>query len=202
MLTILVMLAMSLPQPAAAAPDVFDQLVAKGRAQQAAISTIGAKFTETTVSSLLTKPIVATGTVVAEKTGRMIMKYDTPEPKTVTVGAERLVVTWADRSRKPEELNIASVQKRVQKYFANASPKELRASFAISAAIDPQTPSAYLVDMQPKRKQIKEGLERLQLWIDKETTLLVRMRMTFPGGDSKTIALEDLRTNVPFEGNP
>jgi outer membrane lipoprotein-sorting protein len=197
--TSLFTIALWLLQPAAPAPDLFDQLVAKGKAQQETIRTIGARFTETTVSSLLTKPLVATGTVVAEKTGRIVMQYETPERKTVTVGAERLVITWADPSRKPEQLNIAQVQKRVQKYFAHATPGELRGSFVIHAEADPAMPSAYQVDMRPKRKQIAEGLERLQLWIDKDTTLLVRMRMTFPGGDSKTIALDDVRTNVPFE---
>ena len=46
--------------------------------------------------------------------------------------------------------------------------------------------------MRPKRKQIKEGLERLELWIDRESLLLVQMRMTFPGGDRKTIRLDDV----------
>jgi outer membrane lipoprotein-sorting protein len=57
---------------------------------------------------------------------------------------------------------------------------------------------ADLIDMRPKRKQIKEGLERLALWIDRENRLLVRMQMTFPGGDQKTIALDDIALNVPI----
>ncbi len=51
--------------------------------------------------------------------------------------------------------------------------------------------------MRPKRKQIKEGLERLELWIARESLLLVQMRLTFPGGDSKTIRLDDPELNVP-----
>ena len=51
--------------------------------------------------------------------------------------------------------------------------------------------------MRPKRKQIREGLERLEIWIDRESLLLVQMRMTFPGGDSKTIRLDDSTVNVP-----
>jgi len=53
------------------------------------------------------------------------------------------------------------------------------------------------VDMRPKRKQIKQGLDRLELWIDRESLLLVQMRMRFPGGDSKTVKLEDIAVNVP-----
>ena len=50
--------------------------------------------------------------------------------------------------------------------------------------------------MRPKRKQIREGLERLELWIDRDTLMLAQMRMSFPGGDTKTIRLEDLAVNV------
>jgi outer membrane lipoprotein-sorting protein len=52
--------------------------------------------------------------------------------------------------------------------------------------------------MRPKRKQIKQGLERLELWIDRESLLLVQMQMTLAGGDRKTIRLEDVAVNVPI----
>lgn len=197
-MTITTLIILLLVQTAPAAPDLFDQIVARGKVQQQSLNTIGARFTETTVSSLLINPLVAKGTLVAERSGRMVMKYASPEPKTVTVTADRLTVSWPDPARKREELNIAHVQKRVQKYFAGASPKELRRSFDIKAFVDPEMTTAYQIDMTPKRRQIKEGLERLQIWIDKETTLMVRLRMSFPGGDSRTIELEEIRTNVPF----
>jgi outer membrane lipoprotein-sorting protein len=51
--------------------------------------------------------------------------------------------------------------------------------------------------MRPKRKQIKQGLERLDLWIDRESSMLVQMRMFFPSGDEKTITLDTITTDVP-----
>jgi outer membrane lipoprotein-sorting protein len=53
--------------------------------------------------------------------------------------------------------------------------------------------------MNPKRDQIRKGLELLQIWVDEDTSLLSRMRMAFPGGDSKEIQLEDVRMNVPVD---
>jgi outer membrane lipoprotein-sorting protein len=52
--------------------------------------------------------------------------------------------------------------------------------------------------MVPKRKQIRQGLERLELWIDRNTLLLNQMAMSFPGGDKKTIRLDDVELNVPI----
>jgi outer membrane lipoprotein-sorting protein len=90
------------------------------------------------------------------------------------------------------------MQKRIDRYFTQATEEQLRSMFDIRAEPDAAMRGADLVDMRPKRKQIKEGLERLILWIDRERSLLVQMQMTFRGGDKKTIALDDIALNVPI----
>ena len=70
--------------------------------------------------------------------------------------------------------DIGASQKRVQKYFVDSSPRELRSHFEIAAA--PQPIAGYLVTMVPTRKQIREGLSRLELWIDATSLLLTSMR--------------------------
>jgi len=99
--------------------DAVDVLVARGRAALRAIRVLRAEFRETTVSKLLRDPIVATGHLVATAPAQVVMEYVTPERKTLSVDATRLVVTWPARSER-QELNIASTQKRVQKYFTDA----------------------------------------------------------------------------------
>ena len=107
-----------------------------------------------------------------------------------------MLIAWPDRNER-QKLDISQVQKRIDQYFTHASPDELRSMFDITAQHDPTMRDVDRVDMRPKRKQIKQGLERLGLWIDRDSGLLVQMRMTFPGGDSKTIALHDIAVNVP-----
>jgi outer membrane lipoprotein-sorting protein len=51
----------------------------------------------------------------------------------------------------------------------------------------------------PKRKQIQEGITRLELWVDRGTLLLAAMRMTFPGGDTKLMTFTDVKPNVPVD---
>ena len=53
--------------------------------------------------------------------------------------------------------------------------------------------------MVPKRKQIQEGLSRLELWVDRTTQLLVAMRMTFPNGDTKLMTFADVKPNAPID---
>jgi hypothetical protein len=53
--------------------------------------------------------------------------------------------------------------------------------------------------MVPTRKQIKEGLARLELWIDHASLLMTAMRMTFPNGDTKLMTFEDVVPNAPVD---
>lgn len=199
MITILLLFAAALPiagAQSATAADLFESLHERSQARQATTRSLGARFTETTVSSLLTEPVVARGTIVAARPGRLIMKYASPDQRTVVVNGDRLVVSWPERHQR-EDLNIAETQQRIEKYFASASVKDLRGFFDIVAGPDPSVANTYRIDMTPRRKPIKQGLDRLEIWVDQDTVLMTRMRLTFPGGDTKTIQLDDVRTNVP-----
>jgi len=182
------------PQPA----DPLDALFARGKAMQATVHSISASFTETTVSSLLRDPLVARGTVVAAVPLRMLMTYTTPEVRYVLMDQTRIVTVVPSR-RERDELNIADMQRRIQRYFVEASPKELRQSFDISLAPDPALPGADLMDMRPRRKQIKEGLARLRLWIDRTSLVMSKLRMDYADGDSRTIELSDIKINPPVD---
>jgi outer membrane lipoprotein-sorting protein len=195
-LAVAALLGLSLPAPAQSV-DPLDDLFARGRAAQAATKTITAAFTETTVSSLLRDPLVATGTIVAAMPVRVVMSYSSPVAKTVALDDKRFVVVWASDQRR-EEVDIAATQRRVQKYFVEASPRQLREQFDITLASDLKD-AAYRLELVPKRKQIAEGLARLRIWIDRSRLVMVKMTMDFPGGDSKTLELRDIRTNVAIE---
>ena len=195
-----VLMLLSLATPAMQTPgkpgDLFAELYTRGVTRQKTLKSIGASFTETTVSTLLVKPIVARGTIVAAPPARVRMVYVDPEPKTVTMDGRTLIVDWPKRGDR-ERVDIREVQKRVDQYFTNAGIDDLRKLFDITAQADPASRRTDRIEMIPKRKQIKQGIEKLELWIDRESDLLTEMRMSFPGGDRKTIVLTDLKENVP-----
>ncbi len=181
---------------APATTDLFDQLFARTLAKRQSIQSIRARFTETTTSSLLQKPIVSHGTVIAAPPSRVLMTYTDPERRTIAIDGKSLVVVWPDRHER-EKIDISQTQKRIDQYFTQATIGQLRSMFEIKAEADSTIREADRVDMRPRRKQIKEGLERLRIWIAGGTLLLVQLQMTFPGGDRKTIRLDDVTVNVP-----
>jgi outer membrane lipoprotein-sorting protein len=196
---VLILLSIAAPQAPAPRPpgDLFAELFQRGLVKQKSMTSIRAAFTETTVSTLLVKPIVARGTIIAAPPARVRMTYTEPEPKLVVMDAGKLTVLWPRRNER-EQLDIRETQKRIDQYFTKASLTDLRKLFDIRAEPDATIRRAHRVEMTPKRKQIRQGLEKLELWIDRETDMLIQMRMAFPGGDQKTIALDDVVLNSPI----
>jgi outer membrane lipoprotein-sorting protein len=180
------------------APDLFDDLHARTLAAEATRQTIRARFTQTTTSSLLVKPVVSRGTILGAKPAKLLMTYTSPERKTIVMDGTRLVVIGRDPGTSGQS-DVTEIMKKVNHYFVNATPNDLRKSFTVRAFIDPEMrPSSYQVDLVPTRKQIRQGLERLQIWVTREPLLLSQIKMTFPGGDIGTITIDDAELNVPI----
>lgn len=201
-LVLLLMPAAGAAQPATPArggkADLFDEIYRRGRAIDATLKTLTARFTDTTTSSLLTRPLVARGTLAVSRPDKVILRYTDPEPRVVVIDGDRLTLSWPGRQLR-QVTDISASQRRVQKYFVGASPDELRKQFEIQADEPHDRPGSYHLTMVPTRKQIKEGLARLELWIDHASLLMTAMRMTFPNGDTKLMTFEDVVPNAPVD---
>ena len=181
-----------------AADASFDALYRRGSEINATFKTLTASFTETTTSSMLTRPLVASGVVAVERPSKVVLHYHQPEARDVLIEGDRLTVSWPGRHIR-DVTNIAAANRRIQKYFVDSTPAELRESFDIVSEKADDRPRTYRLTMVPRRKQIREGLTRLELWLDQTSLLLAAMRMTFPNGDTKLMVLEDVVANAPID---
>ena len=185
----------------AAAPeprDLFDEIYARGRDIESSLKTITARFTETTTSSLLSRPLVTRGTLAVERPSKIVLRYSDPEPRTVLIDQNRMTLVWPSHAVH-QETDIASAQRRIEKYFLDKSPDELRRNFTITATEADDRPGTWRVTMLPTRKQIQQGLTRLDLWIDRTSMLLAAMKMTFPNEDTKLMVFENVVVNGPVD---
>ncbi|MEP6917623.1 MAG: outer membrane lipoprotein carrier protein LolA [Acidobacteriota bacterium] len=185
--------------PAAApAADLFDEIYARSRGIETSLKTVTARFTETTTSSLLSRPLVAKGTLAVERPSRIVLRYADPEVRTVLIDRNKLTLDWPSRAVH-QQTDIASAQQRIEKYFLDKSPDELRRNFSITAVEATDRAGTWRITMVPSRKQIQQGLTRLELWIDRTSMLLSAMRMTFPNADTKLMVFENVVVNVPID---
>jgi outer membrane lipoprotein-sorting protein len=178
--------------------DSFDALYRRGSEINATFKTLTARFTETTTSSILTRPLVASGIVAVERPSKVVLHYQQPDLRDVLIDGGRLIVSWPARHIH-DVTNIAAANRRIQKYFVDGTPAQLRESFDIVSEKADDRPRTYRLTMVPRRKQIREGLTRLELWLDQTTLLLAAMRMTFPNGDTKLMVLEDVVPNTRID---
>jgi len=185
-------------QKAASHGDLFDELFAQGQAKNGNLKTLTASFVETTTSTLLTKPLVSSGTLAVERPSRIVMRYAKPDDRVVLIDGDTLTMFWPSKNVRQSK-DIGAAQKRIQKYFVDSNPNELRSHFTITAREATDRPGTYDVEMIPKRKQIQEGLSKLELWVDRSTQLMTAMRMTFPNGDTKLLTFADVKANVPID---
>jgi len=180
-------------------PDPFTELHQRAREVERSLVTLRADFVETTESDLLVEPIVESGKLIAARPIRVLLRYEKPEKKLLLIDGDQLLMVWPERAQS-ERMPIAKVQQTVDKYFYQASEKELRGHFTIHVTSDPELPGTRRVEMIARRKQIQEGIERLELWVDDRTLYMVKMRLVYPGAaGSKTIELSNLLANVPLE---
>jgi outer membrane lipoprotein-sorting protein len=180
------------------APDLFDEIYARGRGIESSLKTVTARFTETTMSSLLSRPLVAQGTLAVERPSKIVLRYSDPEPRTVLIDRNTLTLAWPSRAIR-QQTDIGAAQRRIEKYFLDKSPDELRRNFSVTAVEADDRGGTWRVTMVPKRKQIQQGLTRLELWIDRTSTLLAAMRMTFPNADTKLMVFENVVVNGPID---
>lgn len=188
------------PAPAREAPgrDLFDDIYQQGRAFEASLKTVVCRFTETTTSSLLARPVVSRGLLAVERPSRIAMRYDDPEPRSIVIDHDRMTFAWPARHVR-QQTDIGAAQRRVEKYFVDKSPDELRRNFTITARDAEDRRGAWRVTMVPTRKQILQGIARLDLWIDRTTRILAAMQLDFPNGDTKLLEFEDVRVNAPVD---
>jgi outer membrane lipoprotein-sorting protein len=183
---------------AAGERDLFDELHARGQKQNAGLKTLTASFVETSTSPLLTRPVIARGTAIVERPSRVALRYTDPDARVVLIDGDRMTMSWPSAGIRSVR-DIGASQRRIQRYFVDSSPDELRSHFQVAALEAEDRPGTYLMTMVPKRKQILEGMTRLDLWLDRTSLLLAAMRMTFPGGDTKVMTFSDVKPNAPID---
>jgi len=205
MATALAAMATALATPAAAqrpsdraAAPTFDDLYRQGQAANRNIRTLTARFVETTTKSLLERPIVERGLLYVERPSRVALHYTDPPDRRVLIDGKWMTTLWPSM-KVNQRMNIGRAQEQVQKYFVGGDAGELRRIFDIELRPQSERRGTRELIMLPKRKQIRESLSRLELWVDEGSGLLNAMRMTFAGGDVKVMEFENVTPNAPID---
>ena len=176
----------------------FDDLYLQGQKANANLKTLTARFTEATTSSLLTVPLTAQGIIAVERPSRIVLRYREPEVRVIVIDGNRMTLSWPGRNLR-QTRDIGAPLRRVQKYFVDGTAADLLREFDVTTRVATDRTGSYELLMTPKRKQIREGLAGLDLWIERSSMLLTAMRMRFANGESKLMTFEDIKINTTID---
>ena len=176
--------------------DLFDEIYRRAAPVEKTLTTVSASFVETTTSTLLKTPLVARGTLVGRRPRQVRLVYSGADARTVIVDGATLALDWPARNIR-ETRDVGGMMKRAERFFLVSTPAELRKQFDIAAAVAPDRPGSWRVTFTPKRKQMREGVSRVDLWIDQSSLVLHALKMEYPGGDTRLMEFSDVRINPP-----
>lgn len=181
-------------QNAPAGKPSFDELYSRGQKTNASIQTLTARFTEKTTSALLSGAVEERGSLYVQRPSRVLMRYEEPAGKIILIDGKRMIIIVPAQKIR-QTLDIDRAQGRVQGML-KSDAGDLRRLFDIQLQDRSGRPGTHEVLMTPKRKEIRENLTRLELWVPDTTGLLEAMRMTFASGESKLMEFRDVVPNA------
>jgi hypothetical protein len=124
-----------------------------------------------------------------------MLRYTDPEARLVLIDGDRMTTSWPARHLR-ETSNIASAQGRVQKYLANESADELLKQFDVEVHDPGERPRSFEVRLTPRRRQVRETVTRLDLFVERPSFLLGAIRLSFANTDTKMMVFDDVEPNA------
>ncbi len=178
------------------ADDLFDEIYRKGAPIEKTLRSVSASFVETSTSTLLKAPQVARGTVVAQRPSQIRLEYHGTDARTVVVDGNAMALDWPARNMHGTR-DIGGMMRRASRFFESNSPADLRRHFDIVAIVAPDRANSWQVTFTPRRKQMRDGVDRVHVWIDMTALVLQALKMEYPGGDTRLMEFADVRINPP-----
>jgi outer membrane lipoprotein-sorting protein len=180
------------------APVTIEQVVKRVQEQQKKTNTLQAEFRQEKELALLAKPEVSTGTFVYSKPNSVLWNYDAPKRVTMLIARGTLTTYYPDLN-KAESVDVKRFEDRIFKYMgASGAIDELARYFDFTFTDNAANP-AYVLDLTPKSKVVARRVQKIKIWIDKQSYLTNRIEYVEGDGDTTRYEFKNIKVNQPIE---
>jgi len=190
------------PRDAEVAPgDRLTVLVERIRDESRQRHSMEADFTQLKTSALLQEPLESVGVFSFQAPDRARWEYVSPDPITLVIRGEEML-TWYRDLQRAERIGVGRVSQRVLEYLsASSSIGTLLEYFTVYMYTPKDASELYRLELKPRYKRIEKRLKLLELWIEPQRYLPVRMRYVEADGDVTEYRFENFRINeeIPLE---
>lgn len=173
----------------------LEALADQMRRAHESLKTLRADFSQLKQSSLLIEADEAEGTFFYSAPDRVRWEYLKPEPTTLVI-ADRLMTTWYRDLDQAETAQVGEQSDRVLRYLgAGTSLDELVKYFRVSMNLPPDRTQPLRLELAPRFERVAKRVRRLELWLDPDLFLPVRLEFVEGDGDVTVYEFENLRRN-------
>ncbi len=183
-----------------AADERLPALVERMRFEQEQLVTLEANFVQRKESALLLEPEEATGVFSYASPDRVRWEYLEPNPISMLIDGEQMT-TWYRDLDQVEEVEIGRHSQRVLEYLgAGSSLARLLEYFDVRLTLPDDRARPMRLELDPKFERVARRIEGMQIWVDPDTFLPLRLRYLEPGGDVTDYEFADYRINGEIPG--
>lgn len=194
------------PAPAAPPPDPdapelspserLEALFERVKLEQEQLRSLEARFVQLKESEMFVQPETARGRFSFVAPDRVRWEYLEPNPMTVLID-EDTMTTWYRDLRRAEVMRVGRYSDQVLKYLgASGSLDALLDYFRVKVRFPDDSEAPYRMTLDPRYPRIAKRIEAMDVWIDRERFVPVRLRYTEPDGDSTELRFSDLEINA------
>ena len=158
------------------------------------MQTMQCRFVQQKISSMLTEPTVAEGTMHYAAPDKMRWEYTEPYRFALIVNGERIVKVTDGNAEVLEGNAGRMYQGMVGIIMGSASGKKLFDTSMFDVALFDDG-AFWKAVMNPKRRDMKRMFSRLVFRFDKKTNGISQVEMVESGGDVTEIRFEDIELN-------
>ncbi len=159
--------------------------------------TMVANFTERKDLNLLAEPLISRGEFFFTRPNQVRWEYTEPEHK-VFVITEKRYTAYYPAAKRAEEVEIKKfIGKRLFRFLGvGQSIEDLAKYYEFQLGESNDLPGTYLLVLTPRKKQIRESMAFMKIWVDEGTFLPRKVAYEEKDGDSTLLTFHDLRVNV------
>lgn len=172
------------------------QIIKQVQEQQKKTNTLQADFRQEKEMALLAKPEVSTGTFVYSRPSNVLWTYDSPRRVQMVIANGTMTTYFADLG-KAEQIDVKKFEDRIFKYMGASGAIEELARYFDFTFTDAKSKPVYVLDLTPKTRAVSKRVQRIKLWIDKQTFLTSRIEYVEGDGDITRYEFTNIRINQP-----
>ena len=173
----------------------IDALLGRMRARHDTLATLEAEFVQHKESMMFLEPSVATGVFSYAAPDRVRWEYEAPDPISLLIAGDQMTTWYRDLSR-AETTGVGGQSQRILEYMgASTSLDKLLEYFTVALRIPETAAEPFELRLSPRFKRVEKRIRELEISIDSELYLPLRLRFVEGDGDVTEYEFLNLRLN-------